>query len=108
MAKFPKETLLKTESKRIGLDVWKAARGGLTMFLQEWDRNGDGTESFMIFQSWSVTVATTPNLRATQPNIDKFYAANIEKARGYVDARAKVLGLSGYDTAIATMFEEAK
>jgi hypothetical protein len=85
-----KETLHKSDAKRIGLSVWKDARGNLVMHLQEFDIEGD-CETFILCQSWNTTVAREKCARATQAAAQRFYNANIALARQAVTDRVAVL-----------------
>ena len=88
-----KETMYKSDTKRIALAVWKDSRKNLVMHLQEFDLDpaDPGVETMIVFQSWSVTVCRTPCARATDAAVARFYDANIERARKLVDQRVPVL-----------------
>lgn len=90
-----KQTLYESDAKRIELSTWKDSRRCLVMHLQEWDRDDKGFESFMIFGSWSVTVAREACARATEAAFTRFYQAHIAKARETVAARVAMLASMG-------------
>ena len=86
-----RELLHQDEARSIRLSVWKDGRGNLVMHLQELQREGDGVETYMMFNSWSPTVAREACTRATAKAVLGFYNAHIETARELVRARVASL-----------------
>lgn len=77
-------------TKKITAYVMKI-RGELVFRLQEWDSQGDGFWGFMMFGSWSPSVAREPCKRATQKVVDSFYSRHFPLAKRMVDERVAVL-----------------
>ncbi len=87
------ELMYESPTKRIRLSVWKDSRRNLVMHLQEYDVDPSDPkfESFVMFSSWSLTVAREPCARATDKAVERFYNAHIAKARALVEDRKRVL-----------------
>lgn len=81
------ELMHETPERVIRLSIHKVYGGSVVMALQEWERDGNGFESFVMFQSWGPTVARRTFPVFTERALRAFYAEQIGRAREMVAAR---------------------
>lgn len=88
-----KEIVPVNERTRINIKMYRDQRGALIMWVQEVniDPENPGWETFMLYSSWSHTVARCKYPRVTAKVASSFWDANIEEARSLAAQRVAVL-----------------